>query len=871
MPDSRPIANDFLDKITGIVEENISNEQFGVSELAEATNMSRSNLLRKVKKLTELSVSQFIREVRLRKAMEILREGNLTVSEISWQVGFSSTSYFIKCFREHYGYPPGEIREMGDPEIKTEISDEETQSHQLAAIMFADIEGYTAMMQQDEEKALQIRKKHREVFNSVTAKFNGKILQYYGDGTLSTFHSAIDAVKCGIEIQLAFLEEPQVPVRIGIHSGDIIFSKDGVIGDGVNVASRIEALAESRSVFISEKIYDEIKNQPGIKTLSLGEFHLKNVAKPIEVFVVSNPGLAVPRREDVLKKVEADKKVEGGRGLMKVAGTYLAIVLLAIVLFVTLRPLLYKQKSPEKSIAVLPFKNDSNDSTNVYFVNGLMESVLTNLQKIKDLRVISRTSVEKYRNSSKTIPEIAKELNVRYFIEGSGQKIGDQVLLHIQLIEGADDKHLWAEQYNRETSDIFNLQAEIAKSITDEIQVILTPEEQERIAKPPTDNLVAYDYYLKGLEPFNAGTREGLEEAIPFFEKALEQDPEFAQAYANLAIAYYFLDIFQAQKKYSGLVNNYADKALFYDDKLSTAMLAKAFFYMGSGENKLAEPYLQKALEYSPNSAFVINTLSDFYDSRIPNTKKYLEYALKGAQIDIAPKDSATASYLYLHLSNALIQSGFVDAAEKYIDRSIAYDPTNLFSAYVKPYILYAKNKDLEALKDGLIAVHKRDTTRFDIIQEIAKVYYYMRDYPDAFQYYKKYLAIKTALNLDVYRFENAKIGFVLDKVGQKEKAGALFEDYFDYAKNDQSLYKDLSLAMYYAHFNQIEKALEHLQEFSQQDNFHYWTILFLNQDPLMDNIKDLPEYKRIFKEIEKRFWKNHREVKASLEAKNLL
>lgn len=683
MPDSRPIANDFLDKITGIIEENISNEQFGVSELAEATNMSRSNLLRKVKKLTGLSVSQFIREVRLKKAMEILREGSLTVSEISWQVGFSSTSYFIKCFREHYGYPPGEVSKQDFKEEETEV-----------------------------------------------------------------------------------VERPE--------------------------------------------------------------------KRKTRIFLVA------------------------------------AIVVLIGLVLVVLNPF-SKEAAPDKSIAVLPFKNDSNDSTNVYFINGLMESVLTNLQKVKDLRVISRTSVEKYRNSSKTIPEIAKELNVRYFIEGSGQKIGDKVLLHIQLIEGADDKHLWAEQYNRETSDIFNLQAEIARSITDEIQVILTPEEQERIAKPPTDNLVAYDYYLKGLEPFNAGTREGLEEAIPFFEKAIEQDPEFAQAYANLAIAYYFLDLYQVEKKYSSQINNYADKALFYDDKLSSALLAKAFFYMSSNENRLAEPYLQKALEYSPNSAFVINTLSDFYDGRIPNTKKYLEYALKGAQIDIAPKDSATASYLYLHLGNALIQSGFADAAEKYIDRSIEYDPTNLFSAYVKPYILYAKNKDLEALRDGLIAVHKRDTTRFDIIQEIAKVYYYMRDYPTAYKYFKKFLAIKKALNMDVYRFENAKIGLVFDKMGQKKEAEAFFKDYFDYAQHDQSLYKNLSLAVYYSYINQPEKALEHLQEFSQQDNFHYWTILFLNQDPLMDNIKDLPEYKRIFKEIERRFWKNHREMKASLEAKNLL
>ncbi len=685
MPDPQPIANDFLEKITEIIGENISNEQFGVSELAEATNMSRSNLLRKVKKLTGLSVSQFIRQVRLKKAMGILQERSLTVSEVSWQVGFSSTSYFIKCFREQYGYPPGEVS-------KQDFKEEETET------------------------------------------------------------------------------EEEVPRK------------------------------KTRIIFVSAAIL----------VVLLGS-----------LFILFNP--------------------------------------------------FSKKAAQDKSIAVLPFKNNSNDSTNVYFINGLMESLLNNLQKIEDLRVISRTSVEKYRNSSKTIPEIARELNVRYFIEGSGQKIGNQVMLHIQLIEASNDTHLWAEQYNRETKDIFNLQMEVAQNIAERIQAIITPEEKERMAKPPTDNLVAYDYFLKGLEPFNAGTREGLDAAIPLFEKAIENDPEFAQAYANLAIAYYFLDLFQAEKKFSRLINNYADKALFYDDQLSAALLAKAFFYMSSGENKLAEPYLQKALEYSPNSAFVINTLSDFYDSRIPDTQKYLEYALKGTQIDVASNDSTSTSYLYLHLSNALIQSGFVEEAEKYINQSIQFNPQNLFSAYVKPYILYAKDKDLEALKNGLIKVHKRDTSRIDIIQEIAKVYYYMRNYPAAYRYYKKFLAIKNALNLDVYRFENAKIGFVLNEVGQKEQANAFFEDYFQYAQNDQSLYKDLSLAVYYAHTNQIEQAMSHFRKFAQQDNFHYWTILFLDKDPLLDNIKNLPEFKRIFKEMENRFWRNHRKLKASLKGKGLI
>ena len=326
MHDTRSIEDDFLNKITEIIMENISNEKFGVSELAREIGMSRSNLLRKVKKLSKLSVSQFIRQVRLKGAMEMLRQTSLTVSEVSYQVGFGSTSYFIKCFHDYYGYPPGEV-------------------------------GNKELIQSDSIQIGPSRKKRMTV----------------------------------------------------------------------------------------------------------------------------------------------------------IVGASIITVLLAIILLILIKPFSPKQSDLEKSIAVLPFINDSSDPTNVYIINGLMESILNNLQKIEELRVISRTSVEKYRNASKTIPEIAKELNVNYFVEGSGQKIGDQILLNIQLIEAPTDKHLWTEQYSREAEDIFKLQMEVAKNIADRIEVIITPEEEERINKIPTEDLVAYDYFLKCLYLFYKGSRDNLE------------------------------------------------------------------------------------------------------------------------------------------------------------------------------------------------------------------------------------------------------------------------------------------------------------------------------------------------------------------------
>ena len=685
MPNSPSTENDFLNKVSEIIEENISNEQFGVSELAREIGMSRSNLLRKIKKLTKLSVSQFIRQVRLKNAMEMLRQTSLTVSEISYKVGFSSTSYFIKCFHDYYGYPPGEV---------------------------------------------------------------GKRDLYESDST-----------------------------QIG----------------------------------------------------------------------------------------QSKKK-----RMIVIFGATIIIVFLAAVLFI-IKPFSSKQNDLEKSIAVLPFINDSDDSTNVYIINGLMESILNNLQKIEDIRVISRTSVEKYRNNPKIITEIAKELNVNYFVEGSGQKIGDQILLNIQLIEAPSDKHLWAEQYNREAKDIFKLQMEVAKNIADKIEVIITPEEEERINKPPTDNLVAYDYFLKGLDLLNKPSRENREDAIPYFKKAIKHDNEFARAYAAIAIAYYLLDENQAEKKYSDSINYYADKALFFDTQLAQSLIAKALFYMSNEEYKLAVSYLEKALEYNPNSDLVFIFLVDLYVHHLPDTEKYLEYALKGIKIDIAAYDSITASFIYLHISNAFIQSGFINEALKYINKSLEYYPQNLYSEYVKAYILFARNRNLVQLKELLIEALHKDSTRLDIMQEVGKVYYYLRDYENAYRSYKKFIEIREAYNLDIYRSENDKIGVVLSEMGLIEESKKIFKEFKNYAENDKSIYKHLNLAVYYSYMGETEKAIENMKLFSKQNNYHYWTILFLEMDPLVDNIKDLPEFKKTFSDIKTKFWTYHKQIKASLEEKELL
>ena len=232
---------------------------------------------------------------------------------------------------------------------------------------------------------------------------------------------------------------------------------------------------------------------------------------------------------------------------------------------------------------------------------------------------------------------------------------------------------------------------------------------------------------------------------------------------------------------------------------------------MNKSEFKMAVPYLENALEYIPNSASIINLFSDFYTRYLPNTQKYLENALKGAQLDIAANDSITASYIYLNISNAFIQTGFTKEAEENINKSLDYNPNNLYSEYVRAFILYAKNNNLQKTQELLLKEFQKDTTRLDLMQEIGKVYYYMRDYKNAYKYYYKFITIRETKNLDIYKYENSKIGYIYSKMGEETKSEELLNSYFEYASNDTSIYKNLSLAVYYAYKNQQKKAIEHL------------------------------------------------------------
>lgn len=462
----------------------------------------------------------------------------------------------------------------------------------LAAIMFTDMVGYTALMQENERQAKILRDKHRAVLERLILEHRGQILQYYGDGTLSIFGSAIEAALCGAKIQQELQVEPKVPLRIGIHAGDVVYDDEGVYGDGVNIASRIENIALPGSVLISDKINDELKNQMEISAEFLGRFELKNVKYPIKIYALKSEGIIIPTRDQLESK----------------------------------------SAIAENSIAVLPFINLSAERDNEYFSDGITEELLNALAKVDGLLVTSRTSSFAFKGKNTDIREIGKQLGVKTVLEGSVRKYGNRVRVTAQLINSENGYHKWSETFDRDLEDIFAVQDELANSIVNQLKKTIHIERSSKtLVKIPTENIDAYNLYLKGLYSWNKWSPDFMQEAIRDFEEATKISPEFTLAFARLSACYVFLGAagFMANKIAYSKAKKYALKSYELDNSLIDAQLSLGMVkYFNDWDWQGAEKCFLKALEINPNSAETHQ-----YYAMLLTTLGYHKKALKEAEL----------------------------------------------------------------------------------------------------------------------------------------------------------------------------------------------------------------------------------------------
>jgi TolB-like protein/class 3 adenylate cyclase/Tfp pilus assembly protein PilF len=393
----------------------------------------------------------------------------------------------------------------------------------LAAILFTDVVGYTALMSRDEGAGRRVRARHERLVREQVALFLGQWIEEKGDESLSIFPSALDAVHCALAIQQKIEGDPELSLRIGVHLGDVTVEDDRVYGDGVNVAARVRPLAEPGGVCISQPVRDSIRNQAHLASTSLGVRALKGVAEPMEIFAIEGSAIPPePHRRDLLRAVWP-----------RAAAALALAALIAVGLWAKSRLSPAGDAASIRSIAVLPLEDPSADAQQAYFAFGLTEALIAELARVKDLQVISRTSVTPYEHTTKSITSIAEELGVQAVVEGSVIRAGDRVRITAQLIDARSDTHLWAESYERDFADVLALQADLASAIAREIHLEVSP----RPASPPI-HPEAHEAYLKGYYFQMKRTRADALRAVSYFQEAIALDPTSPLGHAGLADEY---------------------------------------------------------------------------------------------------------------------------------------------------------------------------------------------------------------------------------------------------------------------------------------------------------------------------------------------
>ena len=554
----------------------------------------------------------------------------------------------------------------------------------LAAILAADVVGYSRLMGANESGTLAALDTLRaEFINPKLSEHQGRTVKLTGDGMLVEFPSVVNAVACATELQRGMrqrnanaAQDRRIEFRIGVNVGDVIVQEDDLFGDGVNIASRLESIAPVGGIAVSQAVRDHIGKRLDVTFEDMGERRLKNIEQPVRVYSISLDRSFAREMDDAASVSHVEKP----------------------------------------SIAVLPFINMSGDPEQEYFSDGITEDIITDLSKVSGLSVVARNTVFTYKGKPVKVPEVARELGVEFVVEGSVRKAGSRVRVTGQLINGKDDRHVWADRYDRDLTDIFAIQDEITHAIVEQLKVKLLPQEKKSIAQAPTDNVEAYTYYLRGRQFMQRHSKANYQLARRMFAKAVELDPLYARANAGIADCDSFLFLhYHLEASVESILATSA-KALSLDDKLAeahasrglafsldrrydeaTAEFEKAialdsnsfeahYFYgracVMQGKFERAATVFERAAENKPDDyqsecllIFVYRSLGRERDSENA-ARRGVERAERAL---ISHPEDARAAYLG---ANALAVLGERDRAREWAARALAIDPDDVLIQY---------------------------------------------------------------------------------------------------------------------------------------------------------------------------------------------
>jgi adenylate cyclase len=550
----------------------------------------------------------------------------------------------------------------------------------LTAILSADVKGYSRLMGEDEKGTVRTLNAYKEIMTNLIHQHRGRVVDAPGDNVLAEFASVVDAVECAVEIQKELKtrnaelpENRRMEFRIGVNLGDVIEDGEQILGDGVNIAARLESLSEAGGICISGTAYDQVENKLSIGYEYLGEQTVKNIAKPVRVYRALMEPEALSRR-----------------GLEVASKERMALPL------------------PDKpSIAVLPFVNMSRDPEQEYFSDGITEEIITVLSKVPNMFVIARNSVFTYKGKPVKVKQVSEELGVRYVLEGSVQKSGDKVRITAQLIDALSGHHLWAERYDRDLKDIFALQDEITMKVITALQVELTAGEMAGMIAKGTKNIDAFIKYLQAYELMYSATKEGNAQAKKILEEAIALDPDYPRLYMGLARAH-ALDVWdgttESPDKSLARAFKLAQKAISLDNSNAAAHGALGEIYMMKKQYDKAIAECERAVSLDPNSAENI-----FWLGMVLNYAARAEEAIPYLQNAIRLNPLPPAIY-FIQLAVSYRDSGQYEKAIEASKKALQREPNTQY-AYIHmavSYIRLGQEKEARAAAAEILRINPK-------------------------------------------------------------------------------------------------------------------------------------------------------------------
>lgn len=661
------------------------------------------------------------------------------------------------------------------------------QTRQLAAIMFTDIVGYTALMGEDEQRAFQILTKNRKLQKPIIENHGGRWIKEIGDGILASFTTVSDAVYAAQEMQEKCNQLDEFSLRIGIHQGEIVLDGEDVFGDAVNVASRIQAIAPVGGIAVSETVHHNITNKPGVRTRFIKTERLKNVREPVKIFEVLTD--IASSKISGKKSPFLTKSTKVQRKQVVIAGIVILLIALGYFIYSSSKP--NEKNLSEKSIAVLPFVNMSNDKDQEYFSDGLSEELLNLLAKTPGLKVIGRTSSFYFKGKNEDLRVIGNKLGAAYLLEGSVRRSGKTLRITAKLINASDGTPLWNETYDREEEDVFKVQDDVAAAVVRELKLKLAPPTQGST----TSNIEAYNLVLQGNYFFDRLDSANVVKSIELYKKAIELDPDYDKAWAVLARSYSRLAWF-----------NFMDQNEGYE---------------------MARQASMKAIQINPNSADGLRALGD--------VKQYHDFNWPGAESDFKRA-------LEIEPGNAEVMSIYSVWHQIQADykKSLSLSSEVLSRDPLRPlyYIIHGSILSFSGRYEEAIDMNKKVLEINPAAQRghgIIGRYYLLMAKPEE--------AVKAIMKEPWDHFREYNMCLYYHAAGKKKDADEALKNFINKYNRDWAYY----IATIYAFRNEKDNAIQWLQTaLNRKDTY----LVYVKGDPLLKNIKADPRYLAILRRM---------------------